>query len=444
MHHFKTRFTTLILIGFLSAGAVADTISVCHSGCDQNDLQQAIDIAADGDVIVLEDQTTAVSNIIIPGKILTIEASFGQTAILDAEGGGRIISIAPDSEVFFRRIEFRNGRATNDHGGAVLARSCDTRFEDCRFVDCHANEGGGIFMSGGNCRIEGCTFTSNRANSGSYQYGGAVRILSGELAIHRSFFKGNSSSYHGGAISNGWGDGHGSGGKITASNCIFESNHATYGGAFHSYSTAGRTIHFQNSTFLGNSGSGSAAVVYYQHVSFENCIINGGGLLLRWIYAGGYRGASCILSSGSLDGPGNIVGDPMLDGYTPMPGSPCLDGGTGLLSPSTDEMFLDGGCRLIDTDFFGNPRYQKHSSTFGHTCSETARHIDIGAVEAGGSIIATPSHRDLDGLPGVRAADLGIFLGQWGESSCVADFNVDGIVDAHDLGRLLDAWGSCQ
>ncbi|MAC20543.1 MAG: hypothetical protein CMJ23_12880, partial [Phycisphaerae bacterium] len=107
MHHFKTRFTTLILIGFLSAGAVADTISVCHSGCDQNDLQQAIDIAADGDVIVLEDQTTAVSNIIIPGKILTIEASFGQTAILDAEGGGRIISIAPDSEVFFRRIEFR-------------------------------------------------------------------------------------------------------------------------------------------------------------------------------------------------------------------------------------------------------------------------------------------------------------------------------------------------
>jgi hypothetical protein len=45
----------------------------------------------------------------------------------------------------------------------------------------------------------------------------------------------------------------------------------------------------------------------------------------------------------------------------------------------------------------------------------------------------------------VNGIDLGILIGQWGDSSqfTVADLNVDGVVNGIDLGVLLGAWGPC-
>lgn len=54
-----------------------------------------------------------------------------------------------------------------------------------------------------------------------------------------------------------------------------------------------------------------------------------------------------------------------------------------------------------------------------------------------------PCDADLDGSGGVDAADLAIFLGQWGTSSTLADIDGSGAVDAGDLGLLLGEWGPC-
>ncbi|MFO0827373.1 MAG: FG-GAP-like repeat-containing protein [Phycisphaerales bacterium] len=50
---------------------------------------------------------------------------------------------------------------------------------------------------------------------------------------------------------------------------------------------------------------------------------------------------------------------------------------------------------------------------------------------------------DLNGDGVVNAADLGILLGAWGSSDPSADLTNDGAVDAADLGVLLGAWGDC-
>jgi hypothetical protein len=48
---------------------------------------------------------------------------------------------------------------------------------------------------------------------------------------------------------------------------------------------------------------------------------------------------------------------------------------------------------------------------------------------------------DLNTDPVVDGADLGILLGNWGQSCALGDINNDGVVDGADLGLLLGAWG---
>ena len=50
MHRFLTT-TALALAGFTTSTAVADTITVCGSGCDHTSINAAIDAASDGDVM---------------------------------------------------------------------------------------------------------------------------------------------------------------------------------------------------------------------------------------------------------------------------------------------------------------------------------------------------------------------------------------------------------
>jgi len=49
---------------------------------------------------------------------------------------------------------------------------------------------------------------------------------------------------------------------------------------------------------------------------------------------------------------------------------------------------------------------------------------------------------DLNGDGSVTGADLGILLGDWGQSTA-SDIDGNGVVDGADLGRLLGAWGNC-
>ena len=71
--------------------------------------------------------------------------------------------------------------------------------------------------------------------------------------------------------------------------------------------------------------------------------------------------------------------------------------------------------------------------------------LGAGRIDAAAAVLRAPvapplGDLDLDGM--VDAVDLGIVLGSWGpcEPSLRADLNADGKVDAIDLGIVLDAW----
>ena len=68
--------------------------------------------------------------------------------------------------------------------------------------------------------------------------------------------------------------------------------------------------------------------------------------------------------------------------------------------------------------------------------------IAIGGGTCGLTIFGTcggPTDLNCDGS--VNAADLSLFLSQWGSTTSSADFNHDGIVNAADLSELLSTWG---
>jgi hypothetical protein len=63
-------------------------------------------------------------------------------------------------------------------------------------------------------------------------------------------------------------------------------------------------------------------------------------------------------------------------------------------------------------------------------------------VTPGTTTCAPPCPADLDGNRIVNGADLGIVLGNWGNSGA-GDINGDGVVNGADLGAILGAYGPC-
>lgn len=68
----------------------------------------------------------------------------------------------------------------------------------------------------------------------------------------------------------------------------------------------------------------------------------------------------------------------------------------------------------------------------------------VGGFWAGGAM-ASSCPADLNGDGTVDAADLATMLGAWGPNpGSPADLNDDGVVNAADLATLLGAWGLCS
>ncbi|MCA9286587.1 MAG: hypothetical protein KDA22_15285 [Phycisphaerales bacterium] len=66
-----------------------------------------------------------------------------------------------------------------------------------------------------------------------------------------------------------------------------------------------------------------------------------------------------------------------------------------------------------------------------------------GVCAGEGCTLCSECFADLEPDGIVNGADLGVLLGNWGESGC-GDLNLDGTVDGADLGLLLGAWGPCN
>lgn len=218
----KISFITLchiLIVIMIFSNASAKSIYVDTSGdTDPNGstldpfptIQQAVDIAVSGDVIILHPGIytgTGNYNIDPEGLILTIQSlepenpAFARTTIIDPNGHGRafIFHSGEDPNFLITGLTIRKGSASGPpFGSAVYCVNSSPMITYCTFSDCFAGGlGGAIYFSNSLSYLQNCLFGGNLADGG-----GALMIDSNsEITIQNCTFAGNSADFYGGAIS---------------------------------------------------------------------------------------------------------------------------------------------------------------------------------------------------------------------------------------------------
>jgi hypothetical protein len=302
-------------------------------------IQEAIDAAAEGDIIEVNDGTY--EPIQTADKAITIRSVNGpEKTIIDGGGVARCATLgglSSEHKTVLDGFTLQNGYAGNEgefpaQGGGAFGGTLN----NCILVDNKAiGHGGGAY----DCFLTNCTLTGNQAHMG----GGAHSCL----VMTNCTLIGNTVTGYGGGAYNG-----------PLTNCIVVGNTAAEGGGLY----MGGLI---NSTVIGNTATeiGGGAVLCGRIV---NSIVWGNTAPEDANYSESYVYYSCTepLPEGEEAGGGNISADPMFTDaengdYTLKKDSPCIDKGSNEFVEIWD----------IETDLAGNPRIM------GGT-------VDMGAYEA--------------------------------------------------------------
>lgn len=280
----------LLLIGLLRAGAApAAILRVNPQGTGPwPRIQAALDAAAPGDVVELEDGRYAGDgnrDLDFRGKAISLRSRGGDPSrcILDCDDTdlraphrGLWLHSGEGPATRVGGLTIRHGQALGDRppdgsGGGVLCRGASPVFTDCVFTACRATTGGAVACEEGAApRFEHCLFLGNTAAFGGGLLafrsdphladcgftantagdGGGAALLAGSARIERCRFEGNSATT-GGALSCE------QGAAVELGGCRLEDNVATLGGGLF-INAAGPRL--RECRFIGNSAGAGAGL----------------------------------------------------------------------------------------------------------------------------------------------------------------------------------------
>jgi len=209
-------FASCLIAVTTAIEAPAATITVCSTGCDYANLQQAIDASAPGDVISLDAGVyTHTSSFTTLGKAITIRGAVDPdglpTTILDGQGQRRVLHLSQGegAGTVFENLVVRNGVSYGPVacGGGLVLAGASPRFVNCVFTANfvqgwnYAGYGGGIHLSGSNATFVRCIVRGNQAY-GPNSSGGGMYLESSAPLMQQCVFEGNSAPTggYGGAI----------------------------------------------------------------------------------------------------------------------------------------------------------------------------------------------------------------------------------------------------
>jgi len=323
----RSNFTGLILFLFLSLSIIfifagtasADTISI---QTNNSTIQAAIDSAHDGDTIDLaagtynEYDITVDKNVKIEGPKVTGKTT--PTAVIDAQGQGRVFYIPTGVNVTLEYLTIQNGDATNGGGisndGQLNLQNCTVQSNTATGVG-----GGGGVSNGGIMTIDDSDINNNIATDGNgggiynygsmtvsdsnihkntaYGYGGGIENDPGTLNIDNSYIDTNYATGSGGGVdnyglgtiiiddssiysnhveTNGGGiDNNDQNGLVAIDNSKIYDNNATndnYGDGGGIYNEASMTI--TNTDIDGNIGEYGGGIYAAGHISVDNSNID--------------------------------------------------------------------------------------------------------------------------------------------------------------------------
>ncbi|MFM1805721.1 MAG: hypothetical protein RL136_2600, partial [Planctomycetota bacterium] len=434
-------------------------------------IQQAIDAAPEGSVIKVGPGTHAPFSAI--GRGLTVESIAGdELTAIDGLGQSRCVEISGSTATRFtlRGFTIRNGVATE--GAGLRITDSDPVIENCVFTQNTATgSGGAIHAVNSAADILLTTFTGNAATTG-----GAISLAGATGAgtamhISSSLFIENSSAQDGGAIV--------SSGALFLLECTLEQNIAGgIGGGVKQLETGELTLF--TSRFCRNEPDNisGAFTAVGDNILSQDCNgngvcdadeiadgtvldCNGNGFPDTCDISGGTEGDcnsngipdSCDIADGSssdVDENGipdeckpdcNANGIP--DAYEIATGgaSDCNANGIpdscDIAAGNEADCNANGAidsCELADgsaTDCDDNGLIDACDIASGAADADSDGRLDR-CERAHGDL-------NLDGL--VNALDLGIVLATWGEANGGGDANGDGTVDATDLALVLTWWG---
>ena len=259
----------ILIVFILSLTAHASTLKV---PVDYTSIQDAIDAAVRGDVILLSPGTyTGPGNTQLNLSNLTLQSTDGTSnTTIDCEKKTSAVVGANDATVISGITFFGGGSSGN--GGAIRIENASPTIKNCKFEACEASYNGGAIFASGSPSFINCIFFKNSAK----KKGGAV-YTKGKATFQNCVFEKNNSDTDGGAIHIGKDS------KI--SDCRFLENHSKQnGGAV--YAFINPTI--KNSLFSKNSStySGGGAIYAYNGLTISKSTIEksrsnyGGGIYL--------------------------------------------------------------------------------------------------------------------------------------------------------------------
>jgi hypothetical protein len=340
---------------YVSLGSTNPTPPYTNWVTAATNIQDAVDAAAAGDVVVVTDGTYATGSRwvyrVVVDKPLTLQSVNGpEVTVIDGGSVVGCVFLANGANLF----GFTLTRGVAYSGGGVTCPSTSAVLSNCVLT---GNSASGYDGMGGGAlggTLNNCTLTGNTS---AFDGGGVSGGVSGGAAIlNNCTLAGNSAAYFGGGAQ-----------AATLNNCTLIGNSASEGGgAF--FGT------LNNCTLAGNSAQvGSGAV----GAALNNCTLarnSDGGDVYSPLYnsvvyfntaSGGanYDSTStlnyCCTTPLPTNGVGNITNDPLFVNYASgnlrlQSNSPCINAGNNLWLPNHDAKTGIWFTNVVDLD--GNPR----------------------------------------------------------------------------------------
>ena len=217
----RSLLVTMTIGLLLSASTQAGIINVPD---DQPTIQAAIEVALDGDEIIVAPKTYF-ENINFLHKAISVRSIDPTDPAVVAgttiNGGGSGSVVTCDSgegpDTVLSGFVITNGNTSGDGGGMRILDSSPT-VSHCRFVGNTATGsgvGGGMFSSGGSPAVSNCTFSGNAAGLG----GGLLNLgFDSCMTVTDCTFNGNTANFGGGMLNLGVSA------CMTVSNCTLSGN----------------------------------------------------------------------------------------------------------------------------------------------------------------------------------------------------------------------------
>jgi len=221
-----TRIAALCMIIFIQVRAAVITVP-----SDQTTIQSAVNIAIDGDTVLVSpgiyfETVTFIGYDIVLGSLFltTDDTSYITSTVIDADSSGCCVTFDSGESGASRLSGFTltNGFQQFDFGGGIKCTDASPELDHLRIHHCGAQFGGGMYTELSNSQISNLLVENNEAFYGS---GGGFYLDESPVNIEDSVFRGNTTGGHGGGIQC-------SQSSATLTNVQLLNNEAGFGGGF--------------------------------------------------------------------------------------------------------------------------------------------------------------------------------------------------------------------